>query len=160
MRPVKEKRVTAVLAEVRHQKRTQIRPVLLALIILCGRQVAATEGVRSAAGWTVVARMATGPMDRRRRGARTANFHAEKQEKDMQSTVARKHRAVDEASHFPTPARIVARRPVVWNRIRAWTEQQFTAEKREEVCGILFILLVFILFGWFYYALHQALQNY
>jgi hypothetical protein len=78
----------------------------------------------------------------------------------MQSNVARKHEAVDELFHFPTPARIVARRPTVWDRIRARAGQPFTAEKREEIAGIIFILLAFFLTGWFYYTLYQALQNY
>ena len=77
----------------------------------------------------------------------------------MQSTVARKHEAVDGSSQFPTPARIVARRPAVWDRIRARAGQPFTAEQREEISGIIFILLVFFLTGWFYSTLYQALQN-
>jgi len=77
----------------------------------------------------------------------------------MQSTVARKHEAVDVSSHFLTPARIVARRPAVWDRIRARAGHPFTAEKKEEISGIIFILLVFFLTGWFYSTLYQALQN-
>jgi hypothetical protein len=77
----------------------------------------------------------------------------------MQSIVARKHEAVDVSSQFPTPARIVARRPAVWDRIRARAGHPLTAEKKEEISGIIFILLVFFLTGWFYSTLYQALQN-
>ena len=78
----------------------------------------------------------------------------------MQSTVARKHEVVDKSSHFPAPVRIVARRPTVWDRIRARVGQPFTAEKREEIAGIISLLLVFFLTGGFYYTLYLALQNF
>jgi len=38
MPSVKERHVTAVVAQVRHKKRTQIRPILLTVSILCSRQ--------------------------------------------------------------------------------------------------------------------------
>ena len=63
----------------------------------------------------------------------------------MQSNVAWKREVVAQSTPSPTPTRVSARRPAVWDRIRAWAGQPFTAEKREEVGGIIFILLVFFL---------------
>jgi len=78
----------------------------------------------------------------------------------MQSDVACAREAVAEPPPSPIPARVAARCPAIWDRIRAWAETTVTAEKREEVGGIIFILLTYLLTGWFYYTLYQTLQDY
>ncbi len=78
----------------------------------------------------------------------------------MQSHVAWKGATVTEQPPAPTPTRVGARRPAVWDRIRAWAGQPFTVEKREEVGGRIFLFLAYLVTGWLYYILYQALQHY
>ena len=78
----------------------------------------------------------------------------------MQSNVTWKRETVAEQTPSPTPTRVVARRPAVWDRIRAWAGQPCTAEKRDEVGGRILLLLAHLVTGWLYYILYQALQHY
>jgi hypothetical protein len=77
----------------------------------------------------------------------------------MQNNVARKLETLERQNLSTTSAQEIFHHPSAWGKEEGVKKRTLTRERIEEVVGVIFVVAVFFLSGWFYYSLYQALQG-
>jgi hypothetical protein len=77
----------------------------------------------------------------------------------MRSNVARRFRAAGGPLLFTSPISVPALPASLVRQTEGWVKSELTKVRLDAAVGVAFLIMTFMLSGWFYYLLFQALRG-